>query len=82
MRDPSRVSLGGQGWCGVGLLAGRLVCARQRGAGAGKYVEAQVAAALDPLVVLFGQHGSNESNDRGPVGEDADHVGSAPDLSI
>jgi len=31
---------------------------------------------------LFGQDGTDEPNDRGPVGEDPDHVGAATDLAV
>jgi len=44
-------SLGGQRWCGGGLLFGR---GGQCGSGTGEHVEAEVAAAFDPFVVLFG----------------------------
>jgi hypothetical protein len=45
-------------------------------------VEGQVAAAFDPLVVLFGQHGADEAGDGVAVGEDADDVGAAADLAV
>jgi hypothetical protein len=32
--------------------------------------------------MLLGEHGANETDQRGAVGEDADHVGAAPDLAI
>jgi hypothetical protein len=45
----------------------------------GEDVEAEVAASFGPFVVLFGQHGADEADDRAAVGEDADDVGSTPD---
>lgn len=45
-------------------------------------VEAEVAAAVGPFVVLFGQDGSDEADDGGSVGEDADHVGAAADFAV
>ena len=48
----------------------------------GEDVEAEVAALLGPFVVLFGQDGADEADERGPVGEDADDVGAAADLSV
>jgi len=35
-----------------------------------------------PLVVLFGEDGADEADDRGAVGEDADDVGAAADLFV
>jgi hypothetical protein len=32
--------------------------------------------------VLFGEEGSDEADDRGPGGEDADDVGAPPDLFV
>ena len=58
----------------VHLLA---VVVYEDGAGSGEDVEAEVAAAFDPFVVLFGEDGADQADDRGPVGEDADHVGAA-----
>src|SRR4029453_19107791 len=46
-----------------------------RGAGLGEDVQAEVAAAFGPFVVLFGQDGADEADQGIPVGEDADHVG-------
>jgi hypothetical protein len=45
-------------------------------AGAGEDVEAEVAAAFGPFVVLFGQDGADEADEGVAVGEDADDVGS------
>ena len=43
----------------------------------------EVAAFGDgPLVVLFEQHGTDESDDRGVVGEDPDHVAAPLDLLV
>ena len=52
------------------------------GSGSGEGVEAEVAAAFGPLVVLFGKDGADEPDDGGPVGEDADDVGAATDLPV
>jgi hypothetical protein len=49
--------------------------------GAGEDVESEVAAAFGPLGVLPGQDGADEADDAGPVGEDADYVGTA-DLAV
>jgi hypothetical protein len=43
-------------------------------AGSGEDVQAEVAAAFGPLVVLFGQDGADEADCRVAVGEDADDV--------
>jgi hypothetical protein len=51
-------------------------------AGLGEDVEAEVAAALDPVVVLLGEHGADQPDQGGSVGEDADHVGAAADLAV
>jgi len=45
-------------------------------------VEAEVAAAFDPLVVLFGEDGADEAVQGVAVGEDADDVGAAADLAV
>jgi hypothetical protein len=50
--------------------------------GAGKDVESEVAAAFGPFVVLLGQQGSDEPDDVGSVGEDADHLGTTSDLLV
>jgi hypothetical protein len=41
-----------------------------------------VAPAVGPFVVLFGEDGSDESDDRAPVGEDPDHVGAGAHLAV
>jgi len=51
-------------------------------AGAGEDVEAEVAAAFGPLVVLLGQDGADEADQRVAVGEDPDDVGAAADLAV
>jgi hypothetical protein len=43
---------------------------------------AHLAAGDGPLVVLFGEHGPDETGDRGTVGEDADDVGATADLLV
>jgi hypothetical protein len=65
-----------------GLLVGGLIAAGECGAGAGEHVEAKVAAAFDPFVVLFGQRGSDETDGGAAAGEDADDVGAAPALLV
>lgn len=45
-------------------------------------VEAEVAAGFDPFIVLFGEDGADEPDQRGAVGEDPDHVGAAPDFPV
>ena len=45
-------------------------------------VQAEVAPGLGPFVVLFSQHGADETDQRFAVGEDADHVGAAADLFV
>ena len=50
--------------------------------GAGENVESEVAAAFGPFVVLLGQDGADEPDDRVAVGEDPDHVGAAADLPV
>lgn len=47
-----------------------------------QHVEAEVAAAFDPLVMLLGEYRADEPNQGGAIGEDPDHVGSAPDLLV
>jgi hypothetical protein len=47
-----------------------------------EYYEAEVAASVGPFVVLLGEDGSDESDDRGAAGEDADDVGAAPDSAV
>jgi len=41
-----------------------------------------VAAALDPVIVLLGQDCADEAEQGVAVGEDADYVGAAADLSV
>jgi len=64
---------------GVHLLLG---CLDGREAGLGEGFEAEVAAAFDPVVVLLGEDGADESDERTSVREDADDVGPAADLSV
>lgn len=45
-------------------------------------VQAEVAAAFDPFVVLFGQDGADEADEGVAVGEGADDVGAAADLAV
>jgi hypothetical protein len=50
--------------------------------GAGQDVEVEVAAALGPFVVLFGQDGADDADQGVAVGEDADDVGAPADLAV
>jgi hypothetical protein len=50
--------------------------------GLGEYLEAHVSALFGPFVGLFGQDGADRADDRGPVGEDTDHVGAAADFLV
>jgi hypothetical protein len=59
-----------------------LVGVDQGDAGSGQDVEAEVAAALGPVVVLLGEDGADEADDRIAVGEDADDVGAAAYLAV
>ena len=52
------------------------------GSGFAEDVEAEVAAGFDPFVVLFGQHGADEADHGGTVGEDAYDIGAAADLFV
>ena len=52
------------------------------GLGSGEDVESEVAALLGPFVVLLGEDGTDEADDRVAVGEDPDGVGAAPDLAV
>jgi hypothetical protein len=45
-------------------------------------VESEVAPAVGPFVVLLGQDGADEPDDRAPVGEDPDDVGAPADLAV
>jgi hypothetical protein len=47
----------------------------------GQDVEAEVAASLDPVVVLLGEDGSDQADEGLSVGKDADDVGAAADLA-
>jgi len=51
-------------------------------AGSGQGVEAAVAAAFDPVVVLFGEDGTDEADQGVAVGKDADDVGAAADFAV
>ena len=48
---------------------------REGDAGAGQDVQAEVAAALSPFVVLLGQDGAHEADQGVTAGEDPDDVG-------
>ena len=47
-----------------------------------RHVQAHVAAAFGPLVVLLGQHRADQADQRVAAGEDPDHVGAAADLLV
>ena len=55
---------------------------REGDAGAGEDVEAEVAAAFGPFVVLLGQDGADEADQGVAAGEDPDDVGAAADLAV
>ena len=63
-------------------LCGWLVLSIALGAEFGHGVFGEVVALGGPVVVLFGEHGADEADDRVVVGEDPDHVGAAFDLSV
>ena len=71
----------GYGVDGHLLVRGVLVCDLGEAA-LGKDVETKVAALFGPFVVLFGQDGADEPDQRGPIGEDADDIGAAADLPV
>jgi hypothetical protein len=81
---------GGAGWLASfrdltarGLSGVRLVTSDAHGEpGAVEDVEAEVASAFGPFVVLFGQDGADEADQGVAVGEDADDVGAAADLAV
>ena len=50
-------------------------------AAVGEDVEAEVAAAFRPFVVLFGEDG-NDQADEGVAGEDSDDVGAPADFAV
>jgi hypothetical protein len=62
-----------------GLVGGLLGVVGSR---LGEDVEPEVAPCFGPFVVLFGQDGADEADDRASVGEDADGVGAASDFAV
>ena len=48
----------------------------------GQDVESEVAASFGPLVMLLGEDGTDEPDDRATIGEDADDVGAPPDFPV
>ena len=62
------------------VVVGR--CRDGSDAAAGEDVEAEVAAAFGPFVVLLGQHGADQADEGVAVGEDADDVGAPADLPV
>ena len=67
---------------GGDLLGGRGRVGDGGDPGSFEDLEAEVAAALDPLVVLFGQDGADQPDHRVAVREDPDHVGAPADLAV
>src|SRR6516165_5425801 len=63
-------------------LPGRVSRRGCGGAGLGEDLHADVAAGFGPFVVLPHEHGAGEADDRGPVGEDAGHVGAAAQFPV
>ena len=55
----------------MSVLASSVVVGGGGGAGSGEQVEAEVAAGFGPFVVLLGQHGADQADQRVAVGEDA-----------
>ncbi len=51
-------------------------------AGAGEDVEAEVAAAFGPLVVLLGEYRADEADEGVAVGEEPDDVGAPADFAV
>jgi hypothetical protein len=49
---------------------------------AGEDVDAEVATAFGPFVVLLGEDGPDEPDDARAVGEDPDDVGASADLAV
>jgi hypothetical protein len=47
-----------------------------------EYFRSHVAARFGPLVVLLGEHGADQADDRAAVREDAHDVGAPPDLLV
>ena len=58
----------------VGAVTSWVWCRARAAAAAGEDVEAEVAAASGPLVVLFGEHGADRPDEGVMVGEAADDV--------
>jgi len=73
-----RWDVGVRGYLHAGIGAG----GGEGDAGAGEDVEAEVAAAFGPFVVLFGQDRADEADQGVAAGEDADDVGAAADLAV
>ncbi len=77
--DPVLGRLGAEGGCCQRLVHVLDVGARDEGQAAGADVEAEAAAAVAPLVGLFGGDGSHGAV---AVGEDPDGVSAATDLAV
>ena len=48
----------------------------------GEAFQDHVAAGDQPVVMLLGEDRPHQTDDRGPIGEDADHVGAPSDLAV
>ena len=59
----------------LGLVGGLGECLGDR-------ADAHVSAVDGPFVLLLGEDGADEADDRGPVGEDPDDVGAPTDLFV
>jgi hypothetical protein len=67
---------------GGGHLLGVSAAGGEGDAGAGEDVEAEVAAAFGPFVVLLGQDRADKADQRVAAGEDPDDVGAPADLAV
>jgi hypothetical protein len=52
------------------------------GSGFAEDVQAQVAAGFGPFVVLFGQHGTDETDQGVAIGKDPDNIGAPADFLV
>ena len=75
--------LAGDGGFDAGvLLRGLGGSGDQDGLCRGQGLDAEVASLLGPFVVLFGEHGPDQSDDCVTVGKDPDDVGAPADLPV
>jgi hypothetical protein len=78
------------GWPRSGVRSGGGGLDRRPGIGGGgglvtsslQRLGAHVALGDGPLVGLLGEQCTHQADDRGPVGEDTDHVGASTDLLV